>query len=320
MKNKIIASKDIAAFVDGLTPEYWVFAPVAENGQAFFRGVASGGDVSLDYANTVNSPKGIFFSQAETLFAYSVGKKGEMKIRPPAGEAKRVLFGVRPCDAKSLLLMDSVFDGESDKDPYYLKKREATVIIGMGCVDPQSTCFCDSLEGGPFAAEALDVLLTDIGDSYVVEAVTQKGEEFLSAIGGLADAADEDNAQAEKVRGSASDSMNSGVKVDGIKEKLDRIFDDAFWEDLHEKCLGCGICTYLCPTCHCFDIIDEARGSEGERIRIWDSCQFCLFTQETSGHNPRPASKERLRQRLMHNSIILKIITTSMPVWAVAVA
>ena len=90
------------------------------------------------------------------------------------------------------------------------------------------------------------------------------------------------------------------METGALKKSLDNLFEDPLWNKLAEKCLGCGICTYLCPACHCFDILDEEAGPDGKRIRIWDSCQFPLFTLQTSGFNPRPKVKERFRQRIMH--------------------
>ena len=95
-------------------------------------------------------------------------------------------------------------------------------------------------------------------------------------------------------------SIRSSLNIAQIKKALDRDFDNPLWETIHEKCLGCGVCTFLCPTCHCFDILDEGDSTQGERIRIWDSCMFPLFTLHASGANPRPGGKERMRQRVMH--------------------
>ena len=94
--------------------------------------------------------------------------------------------------------------------------------------------------------------------------------------------------------------MGPGIEIDGLKEKLDRSFENPIWQELTEKCLGCGVCTYLCPTCHCFDIVDETHASTGQRMRTWDSCQFPQFTLQASGVNPRATVKERFRQRVMH--------------------
>ncbi|MFA4835473.1 MAG: 4Fe-4S dicluster domain-containing protein [Dehalococcoidia bacterium] len=299
MKHKIIKKKDIAGFINSLIGEYRVFAPVQKGRQAFFREIGSGSEVFLDYQNTTNSPKEAFFPQSERLFAYGLDKKG-LKLTVPSEEKKRVVFGIRPCDARSFSMLDPVFDGEKYKDVYYLNKRAATIVIGLGCNKPPATCFCTSVAGNPFSTDGLDLLLVDIGEEYAAEAITDKGERFMEGREGFGEASPDNMVSMGKVKESAEASMSPSVKIDGLSEKLPGLFDHPIWDSLHEKCLGCGICTYLCPTCHCFDIIDEAAESTGERVRIWDSCQFKLFTQETSGANPRPAAKDRLKQRIMH--------------------
>ena len=198
----------------------------------------------------------------------------------------------------SFTLLDKVFGGDF-KDPYYLNRRANTVVVSRGCTTPRASCFCTSVGGGPFSTEGSDLLLTDIGDEYVVQIVSDKGAKLLDKKG-FEDAGKKNLDLAAGVIKAAEASMGPGVETEGLKEKLDSIFDDPVWQQLTEKCLGCGICTYLCPTCHCFDIVDETVGSGGERIRLWDSCQFPLFTLQASGVNPRPTGKERFRQRMMH--------------------
>jgi ferredoxin len=145
----------------------------------------------------------------------------------------------------------------------------------------------------------LDLLLTDLGDRYLLETVTERGEELVSGSTCLRQAAPEDVALKAEIAANAEQRV-SGPDTEGIKALLDGMFENSFWDELHLKCLGCGICTYLCPTCHCFDIVDEGRNGHGQRVRNWDTCQLSLFTHHTSGHNPRPTGKERMRQRVMH--------------------
>lgn len=129
--------------------------------------------------------------------------------------------------------------------------------------------------------------------------MTRKGEELVKNES-LEDPTDEDLKTGREVAEKAIKNVSSRVQLDGLEEKLDAMVDSSFWQDLHDRCLGCAVCTYLCPTCYCFDIQDEARGPKGERARNWDSCMFPLYTLETSGHNPRPTGRERWRQRLNH--------------------
>jgi ferredoxin len=190
-------------------------------------------------------------------------------------------------------------DGASVQDPYYMNRRRNTVLMGLACNQPMSTCFCTSVGGGPFSTDGLDLLWTDLGDRYLVEAITEQGEAMIADSPHLREAMSEDIAQKADLAARAEGAI-SGPDVQGVKEKLDRMYDAPFWQNVQLKCLGCGACTYLCPTCHCFDIADEGDSRQGQRVRNWDTCQFSLFTLHASGHNPRTSGKERMRQRMMH--------------------
>jgi len=295
---KILKKDRLPGFLERLAGERQVFAPVKKGEVILIREIDSPSQVILEYRNAKESPKSVLFPQREALFRYRT-EKGKAEVDVPAGAAKgRVLFGIRPCDARGLLLLDKVFGGGSS-DPYYMEKRRQTVVVSLGCTDPNPSCFCLSMGGGPCSAEGSDLLLLDLGDRYIAEAVSEKGVAFLE------DQAFEKNDEkslslAEKTRKQAEASMQPLAKKENLEEELERLFSDPVWKDLAETCLSCGICTYLCPTCHCFDLCDEASGQAGERIRVWDSCQFPLFTQQASGFNPRPTVKERFRQRIMH--------------------
>jgi len=292
----IIKKSELSSFLDKLTGQYQVLAPVKKGLDFYFQPISSGAQADLSYSNSVTAPKGILFPQSETLFNYDV-KSETADLQECLDTGKKVIFGLRPCDEKSLVLLDKVFQGDKYQDPYYLSKRANTVLVGLGCSAPRGTCFCASLSGGPFGTEGLDLLLVDIGDKYVVEVVSEKGAGFLAGAG-LSQAGEDDRAAAAKAKETAFQACT--VNLEGLKEKMDVNYDDPLWGFLHEKCLGCGACTYSCPTCHCFDIVDEAKDSTGCRVRNWDACMFPLFTLHGSGHNPRPTGKERFRQRFMH--------------------
>jgi sulfhydrogenase subunit beta (sulfur reductase) len=295
MIKRTIDKNAITAWLDRLLKTYQVFAPTDRDGILGFEPLASSDEVVLDFGNSRQAPKAVFFPRSETLFTYRDGRVSEV----PLVEEMRVVFGIRPCDARSAVLLDMVFNTPEQQDPYYANRREHTVLVGLACDRPLSTCFCTSVGGGPFSVEGLDVLLTDLGDQYLVEAITEKGEALIAGGPGLLPATDEDVRRKAEIA-SRSERAVSGPNVQGVKEKLDTMYGDPFWDELHLKCLGCAVCTYLCPTCHCFDIVDEGDRSRGQRVRNWDTCQFALFTHHASGHNPRPSGKERMRQRVMH--------------------
>lgn len=295
---KILRKDRLASFLERLLQERIVFAPVRKGEVILIREIDSPSQVVLEYLNAKESPKSVFFPQRETLFRYR-SEKGKAEVDVPEyRERGRVLFGIRPCDARGLLLLDKVFGGECS-DPYYADKRAGTVVVSLGCADPNPSCFCLSMGGGPCSSEGSDLLLLDLGDRYIAEATSEKGAVLLEDQA-FEDIDDEALALAEKVKRRSEACMKPVADKKNLEGQLERLFNDPVWKDLTETCLGCGICTYLCPTCHCFDLCDEATGQAGERIRVWDSCQFPLFTQQASGFNPRPTVKERFRQRIMH--------------------
>jgi len=296
--SKILKKDRLASFLERLLQERQVFAPVRKGEVILIREIDSPSQAVLEYRNAKESPKSVLFPQRETLFRYRA-EKGKAEVDIPSGrEQGRVVFGIRPCDARGLLLLDKVFGGDC-RDPYYADKRANTVVVSLGCANPNPACFCLSMGGGPCSAEGSDLLLLDVGDRYVAEAGSEKGTALLEDE--AFEKVDEETvALAEKVKRESKASMKPVALKEKLEEQLERLFNDPVWKDLTESCLGCGICTYLCPTCHCFDLCDEAAGTTGERIRVWDSCQFPLFTQQASGFNPRPTVKERFRQRIMH--------------------
>jgi len=206
---------------------------------------------------------------------------------------------VQQNEASGIAGTDKFFSSGEHKDLHYSGKRRNTTIVGLACNHPLSTCFCTSIGGSPFGKEGVDLLLQDVNDKYLIETVSEKGEKLIEKFPWLKDAEKADIEKAKRLSKDAEKAIRSKVSVEGVSEKLDRMFDDPLWDQIHQKCVGCGVCTFLCPTCCCFDVLDEET-EEGKRVRIWDSCQFPCFTLQASGHNPRPTGKERMRQRIMH--------------------
>ena len=295
-----IPKDQIAGLLAALLEQYQIVAPVEEDGRVTFARLSSPEEAVLDYRNAQVSPKGLLFPQTEVLLAYNLtGKTAELR-ETPQPEAGQLVFGIRPCDARSFVLLDRVFDGNGWHDRYYLKRRRNTTVIALACPKPGLACFCASVGGGPFSTEGSDLLLTDVGQEYLIEVVTDKGAALAERLTEYGEAAEGSLRRKAELQTGAEAALAGRVEIGEIDRRLKKMWDDVFWERLHEKCLGCGVCTYLCPTCHCFDIVDEGSHYEGQRLRLWDSCMFPLFTRQASGHNPRPTGKERWRQRLMH--------------------
>ena len=300
LKPALLDKKDLGCFLEQVMRTYDVMAPVElAEGVYAYRKIESPEEVSLAFHNTQKPAKEGFFPQSEIMFRYE--KEGNRTQITPTEEVNRprLILGARPCDIQAFSMLDQVFSGKEYTDVYFLKKREMTTIVGFACNQPLSTCFCTSTGGGPFTRDGSDVFLVDLGDVYWVEFLTDKGK-ALSKNEFLREARAGDDARAKKLEEEASKRMNVPIRLDGIETKLDQMLENPLWDRIHEKCLGCGACTFLCPTCHCFDIADEASQKGGQRVRNWDTCLFSLYSMETSGHNPRPSGRERTRQRLMH--------------------
>jgi ferredoxin len=255
--------------------------------------------VVWDCLVTREPPKDVFFPQSEVLFSYEKTEDGLELRSTEAVERERVVWGIRPCDARALLVQDAVFDTPDARDVYFVNKRQKTTLVGIGCREPLSTCFCTAVGGGPFDKEGLDLFLTDIGEAYLAEALTEKGERLLKG-SEFRKATEAQLKAAEQAEQAARERLPAAVDMQTIRQHLDTMVNHPFWDEVQATCLGCGVCTFLCPVCHCFDIVDEGTAACGQRVRNWDTCQYCIYSLEASGHNPRPSGRERVRQRLMH--------------------
>ncbi|MEW5813860.1 MAG: 4Fe-4S dicluster domain-containing protein [Spirochaetota bacterium] len=276
-----------------------VYAPVETERGVEFRRFDGETEISFQCGNAKLSPKGLFFPQKETLITFS----GDILSGITLPEERSIIFGARPCDALALKFLDKIFSDTAGRfpDPYYLKRREKALVITLSCNEPVPTCFCTSVRGDPAGKEGSDIFACELADLILLEGITEKGKAFLTAASSLLGEPVKDHFTRRDENIKRAEAKVSTLNINGLKEKLDSRFEDAAWEPVTNNCLGCGACTYLCPTCHCFDITDETNGrGEGIRIRTWDSCQYPLFTLHASGHNPRVNKKQRMRQRIMH--------------------
>lgn len=296
---KKIKKDRIIELLDFLIQKYQVIAPASkDDGVVDFDQIREGSQAKLEFSNSNEPPKKLFFPQSETLFSYTKDNPAAVPELKP--KKHRIIFGIRPCDTRSLKLLGNVFDAPDYKDPYYIERRKNTTLFTLACNDPKSNCFCGLVGIGPFFKDDTDVFVVDTGDEYLFEPITPAGESIVNEIPGLEDAVEEDMARMQKLESKADSKVAKKFKLDDLPEKLAELSDHPIWDEIHEKCVGCGVCTYFCPTCHCFDIVDEQEDDKGRRVRVWDSCMYPAFTLEASRHNPRQTGKERMRQRLMH--------------------
>lgn len=285
-----------------ISSENKLYLPVDTNGGAKFEEWEEG-KVLSDDLNTVRSPKDFFFPQTENLMEFKTeGKKIEIIDNREECE-DFVIFGVRACDVKSFDVLDRVFLADP-VDTYYKNRREHGVLISMACSKPVETCFCGAF--GIDAANPLgDIVCHKSDDTLYLDAKTEKGEKLLSRLFDVTE--DGDEAVVEKLKSVIKTRLeklplsNLSVKDFGA-DKTAEFFDRPEWAELSQSCLGCGTCTFVCPTCQCYDIKDFNTGHGVKRFRCWDSCMYSDFTKMSAGQ-PRLTQTERFRQRFMHKLV-----------------
>lgn len=261
------------------------------------------GAVLSDALNTVRSAKDFFFPQTENLMDFKVEGKNIEVIDTRSECEDFVLFGVRACDVKSFEVLDRVFLAEP-VDSYYKNRREHGIILSLVCTRPQETCFCGTF--GIDAAEPEgDVVCYKTADALYLDAKSEKGNALLESLTCLTEDADTAPVEAQKAqtRTYLAKLPLADLKTDGFGAgTTSKFFDAPEWKELSATCLGCGTCTFVCPTCQCYDIKDFNTGHGVKRFRCWDSCMYSDFTKMSAGQ-PRLTQLERFRQRFMHKLV-----------------
>lgn len=261
------------------------------------------GAVWSDKLNTVKSPKDFFFPQSEDLMAFKTEGKNIEVIDIRREIEDFVIFGIRACDVKSFEILDRVFLTEP-RDSFYAQKREKGILISLACARPSETCFCQTFGIDP-SDGAGDISAWKTEDALYMQANTDKGAALLDALKDVTEEADTSavDAQKAKIQSILTKLPLADLKADAFGGgKTDEYFNHPAWESLSAACLGCGTCTFVCPTCQCYDIKDFNTGNGVIRYRCWDSCMYSDFTKMAHGNN-RLTQKERFRQRFMHKLV-----------------
>ena len=273
-----------------------------ENGAASYKKWEEGTQMS-DALNTVKSPKDFFFPQSEDLMTFKTEGKN-IEITDIREESKDfVVFGVRACDVRSFDILDRVFITDP-QDSYYASKREKGVIVSMACTRPTETCFCAAFDIDAAAPKG-DVTTWKTEADLYLQANTEKGEALTALVQDLFTEGGEEEVAAQKETTAAIiDKLPySNLDLSRFKpENLNELFNASEWEEMSEACLGCGTCTFVCPTCQCFDIRDFKTNEGVLRYRCWDSCMYSDFTLMAHG-NSRTTQMQRFRQRFMHKLV-----------------
>ncbi len=292
-----ITQAQLAEWLDGLARQRTLIAPHEVAGVLLYRPVESSQEIAWGFGRTVMSVKEAFFSLTERLLTIEKSDGG-VKLIENLPEGEQVLFGVRPCDARGVKILDALFLDKEPVDPYYARRLANTALVGLACKEMGPTCFCTSVGGAPDEASDMDVMLYEVESGYVVETVTEKGKSLISDLQFTIDDFECSNLQ------SKISNLQSPIP-DPQSISWPARFTSEYWPRMSERCLSCRACTYVCPTCRCFIIRDEvlpyAPGVPAvgafERIRCWDSCEGENYRRIAGGHRQRAEKSERLRNR-----------------------
>ncbi|MDZ4065123.1 MAG: 4Fe-4S dicluster domain-containing protein [Coriobacteriia bacterium] len=294
---RIMDKSRLPDLVRGLSGRFEVFGPVAKGERFVFGRIDEPTDLRLDYDTTLLPPKKLFFPPEDQMMRFRVADNEVVDDEVYA--APRVVFGLHPCDINGLLLMDNVFMSDYE-DPYYKARRENTLLVGVSCT-PSETCFCNAWDTDE-VHWGFDIFLTDLGDRYFVSVRSVQGAELLDEFVDTRDLMESDTADFQSVTRDFKNAFADELDTTQLPLLLDAKFNDPLWDELGERCLSCGACSMVCPTCYCFDVIDrlEPDRKTGVRVRKWDSCQFTNFAAVAHGQNFRESRSSRVKYRYYH--------------------
>ncbi len=295
-EQRLISKASLAKLFDLIKSKgTFVYGPKNHNNRVDYLPLNAFEELTEDFIQTTQSAKAVAFPRTEKLFSYKKEfQKVDVSDFKPESIQNNILWGVRPCDAAGFIPLSSIFNWDI-QDIMFNTRLSKTTIITYSCIKADDACFCTSVGGNPGNTAGSDIQLTPIGDNnYLAEILTPKGQAIVDLAPDLFNVSQTIDKQ--KYLANVPVQFNR----EELTKKLSTIFESEVWKAQSMRCLGCGACAFVCPTCACFDIQDQKHGSKGTRVRNWDSCGFSMFTMHTSGHNPREVQNQRWRQRLMH--------------------
>ena len=305
MRFRLIQPSDLPAFIELLRREHEVLAPFRGRGRdTYFDTVtdANRHAIQLHLPNPQYPPKRYVLPHIERLMTLKQ-EDGTLRIVPTQEPRKRALFGIRSCDLAGIHHLDRFYLGRDYRDGYYAAHRQNLFLVNVVCTDPEvdidDSCFCVCADTGPAAREHFDLQLMDLGDALMVVAGSAAGEAMLDDPlfrPGTAEHIERRRQILTNVRKQFKQ-MTSWFAATVRYVSQDKILDKT-WEEIGNRCLECGGCTYVCPACTCFTVSDRAVSpTEIERVRLWDACALAGFTRMAGGFNPRRAVHDRRNRR-----------------------
>lgn len=319
-----IKKENLNTFLEKLNKNYDVFLPVQNkaDGTINFESldIVNDNNVINLKEKTRKSPKSLFFPPSENLFEFEYKKdikkpdimeikllESEKMIPDEINSRKKVIFGIKPCDTMAVKCLDLVFGEGEKKDPYYIMKRKNTILISIGCSNVFPDCFCTSVGGNPFYFDYSDLGLIDMGQNLVIFKLSERDDlrKLLDECNEFFEEREINSDEEIEIKKIISESEKKcssnweSVNAEDIALDMERKFsEEEMWKNITRKCISCAACTYVCPTCVCFNIGDEQTGMKGERYRCWDFCTNYYYTLEASGHNPREKIYQRYRNKI----------------------
>jgi len=301
-----IEKKDMNILLKHFQQEYKIFGPIKPGIDSTFNEITSIKQLHLDYISTVLPPKKYFHPPKETLFSYKK-QNGKFFVEENKQNEKMLILGIHPCDVHALLRLDKIFSADF-KDPYYQNRRKNTVIVALNCVEPSEHSFCISMDTGPYLEKGYDILLTDIGTKYLLEIGTSRGKKLVEGLK-LNQASESDFHEKHRRLKLTEKKFKKSMNTSWLSKIAHDNIDHEVWLDLGEHggvagsfpCLSCGSCTFVCPTCYCYDCYDTVDLSlkKGERKRELDSCQLLEYGEIALGGNFRKERYERIRHWML---------------------
>jgi formate hydrogenlyase subunit 6/NADH:ubiquinone oxidoreductase subunit I len=296
-------------FYEEIIGKFETYAPVEKFGKYDYKRVSSLNECDPDSPiETTMSVKPLFFPKTAKIMKFIEDNTGttvsETDEDPLVG--KRVVLGVKHCDARSLQVLDQVYNWDYI-DTDYQKRRQNTVIISTRCDKAGAQCFCTSLDYDVENSDTHDVrIINGLDGKIYIQAITEKGNAFLQESSIKNPASENANEEIKKHYQSFESSFRLKMNYAEVNSKLQKLFDSPEFDTVSSNCVGCNTCAFICPTCHCFKISDEKIKDTGVRYKSYDSCNNGYFTLMAGGHNPRPVKYRRWRQRAMHKFVYYK--------------
>lgn len=298
MKYASLKKSDLNKWIECLKNKAKLYAPRKKENLFVLRPVKEVKDVCLEYLPTILPPKKYYFPQKEKLFKFSCQPFKTGKAIAKFEEF--ILFGVHTCDIAGIQCMDVAFR-DGPEDPNYLNRKDKMTIIGIECLK-----YCDKFAnctsmGNHVPRGGYDLMMVDLGEKFIVHINSEKGEKLIKDVDFIQEATEKEMNELERSREEKKKIFKEEFfsSLPKVYEAFDKSFNSQIWEDVGKKCVGCGNCTVVCPTCYCFDVTDELELNlnDGVRYRIWNSCQMDDFAKVASGEDFRKGRESRQRHR-----------------------